>query len=725
MKQNFKFILVFLFLALTMSFVSAHAIRINFYDENSLSAIPTVTITDANGSTYTSDVNGLWNVNLVGAKSFEISKTGYDSRPLEFYFTEDANYNFLLNPTGLDSSIGFIVKDSNNNLWTNKYLMFDTNNFNNYNIIKEKGFETITNWTYTESSSNYVGLQSTVWKTEGTYSYLIDAGSGTSSGNSAQIKQSNINFKGIASIKFDLRLVYPPNTTVGTNKFSILIDSTEVYSKAFTQNSTNTYLAETINLISYNDINSLVLRLSSTQGACYIDNIIITYNINQSNKTIVNSLLTSSSGTATASLLANGDYNALLYDATGTLVDTYEKTTVAVNKPKNEVTLADISPYDVSVGGLLSYSLTNQSASSISFNVFAGTTDYYDVTVVDYNATPSNRLYVPRKYQVIVPMGSDYYSTYSIQPYLLSILDAVVPRVYVVDTFSRALEGIRLDIFKYLNNQLVLIESLYTDSVGKASFSGYPLDAYYFKAYYNNILKSTTDYVPTEDAEPHYIIIDTIPADQYSLTGNILINLQNTPESVGYLEDLDVNALFYSTQYDDIIDVNFEWYDGTTLLDSELYNTALTDYYTTITKTLTNPHTLTQDTEVTRLVITVRYTDNGTTNSKSFYKYININPEASIPTVFESMQIVGATSRLLTLFLSIIITIAILFMVIRSGVVASPSAITLLGLLLIGFFVFVGWISTGLSIFGTDPLKFLYVILVMISLYFMYNNQGN
>ena len=108
--------------------VDASAIRINFYDENTLLAIPTVTITDSNGSSYTSDVNGLWDVNLTGAKSLDISKTGYATRPLDFNFVTDANYNFLLNPTSLDSNIQFLVKDENNSVWGNKYLMFAKQN---------------------------------------------------------------------------------------------------------------------------------------------------------------------------------------------------------------------------------------------------------------------------------------------------------------------------------------------------------------------------------------------------------------------------------------------------------------------------------------------------------------------------------------------------------------------------------------------------------------------
>ncbi|HOZ55171.1 MAG TPA: FN3 associated domain-containing protein [Clostridia bacterium] len=99
---------------------------ITFRDENTLAIIPTVTITDANGSTYTSDDSGVLTTSWSNiAKSLIISKTGYDSRPLQFYFKrEDFDYNFLLTLDGNSVNIGFIVKDTNDNLWGNKYLVF-------------------------------------------------------------------------------------------------------------------------------------------------------------------------------------------------------------------------------------------------------------------------------------------------------------------------------------------------------------------------------------------------------------------------------------------------------------------------------------------------------------------------------------------------------------------------------------------------------------------------
>lgn len=543
----------------------------NFYDENTLLSIPTVTIADANGSTYTANGSGLWTTSLSNvAKSFTISKTGYDTRDLDFYFKrQDANFNFMLSQDGNSTAIEFLVKDENGIAWTSKYLMFVTD------------------------------------------------------GN------------------------------------------------------------------------------------------------------IISSLLTDSSGYATANILPTGDYNAILYTADGNLVYTYQKTTVTVNKPKDEITLVGISPYDVEVGGLLSYDLENQTVASIAFNVFAGTVNYYDITVVDYNATPADRLYIPRRYQVIVPMGTDYVQAYTVQPYLLAIIDAVSPSVYTVDTFSRALSDIRVDVLKYMGGSLVLVESLFSDSVGKVNFSGYPLQTYYFKTYYNNTLMTTTSYVPTASTVPHYIIIDTIGQTAYVPSGNIMVDFSDTAESVGYNENLTANITVYSTLYANIVDVTIAWYDGATLLDSEVYNTPFTTNHVDITKLLTNPLSISKDTATTKIKVTVRYLDNGTTDSAYFYKIININSDPTIPTIFESMKTIGASSRLLTLFLSILITIALLFVIIRSGVVSSPNVITIIGLLILGFFVYVGWISTGVKIFGTDPLVFIYSIGVIIAIYFLSINQGN
>ena len=78
-NKNLNWFFIFLFLFLTIRFVNAYDVNITFYDESTLETIPTVTITDANTSVYTSDINGFWQTQLIGAKDLTISKTGIPS----------------------------------------------------------------------------------------------------------------------------------------------------------------------------------------------------------------------------------------------------------------------------------------------------------------------------------------------------------------------------------------------------------------------------------------------------------------------------------------------------------------------------------------------------------------------------------------------------------------------------------------------------------------------
>lgn len=287
--NSYKFILVFLFLLITMSFVFAHNININFYDENSLSAIPEVTITDANGSTYTSDVNGLWTTDLVGAKSFEISKIGYATRPFEFYFNADSNYNLLLNPTGLDSNIGFIVKDTNDNLWNNKYLMFAKKDFNITEIIGDTNADEVVN----SDTQNYI-LFKTFDYTDNLYPLISKV--------TNQIRR----YAGTATQSVMVRYTYNDDTNLEV----VNTTSTSTYA---TKTYTNTNASKPVKKI------EIYLNYRAQEKDT------IVYFTGYGGPFIINSLLTSSSGTGVAYLpitsFVNGDYNALLYDATGTYVE--------------------------------------------------------------------------------------------------------------------------------------------------------------------------------------------------------------------------------------------------------------------------------------------------------------------------------------------------------------------------------------------------------------------
>lgn len=682
MKQNFRFILVFLFLFITMSFVSAHAIRINFYDENSLSAIPTVTITDTNGSTYTSDVNGLWTADLTGAKSFEISKTGYDSRPLKFYFTADANYNFLLNPTGLDSSIGFIVKDSNDNLWTNKYLMFKKN-FNPISFYNNTNVYSVT------SQSGVAPYETVLTINLSPNTYITDVKN--------DIKTSTNNIICNSKIIFNYSDLTNSNVVNNTT-------STTYISKTYTN---------TIN----KPVTSIVLQLQSYANGpgaiCYSTNNVVSGYIFGFN--IINSLLTSSSGTATASLLANGDYNALLYDATGTLVDTYEKTTVTVNKPKNEVTLADISPYDITVGGLLGYSLTNQSASSVSFNIFAGTEGFYYFGVVDYNAVPADRKYLPRQYFTQVPMGTGYSSALTYQPYLLLETDAVVPKITVLDQLNKPIGDVDIFISRSISNVVTIVESGKTTSTGNMSFSAYPLEYYYINVIYNGVDKGTFRVQPRESSDNFIIVIDT--SDDVVDTGELVItaDFSETPKVVN-IDDTNINADITITQ---------------SLNQATSYNLYLVQSNTTKASTsgaisgLTTNIDYDFDSSVVdrfnnnlTLKLVVNYPD----GNQTFYYTITATKETK-GLMYFAPQIINDIGQPLGIILAILITAICLAGLTFSGLNISPTAITILGVLILGVFMFLGWLDTGITVLGFDIARFFYVLMAIAMIYFMMRGE--
>ncbi len=71
--------------------------------------------------------------------------------------------------------------------------------------ILEPSFETVANWTYSETDADYSGAQSGTWKTQGANSYLFSS-TGTISLNAySQILQS-VDFTSLDTISFDAYL---------------------------------------------------------------------------------------------------------------------------------------------------------------------------------------------------------------------------------------------------------------------------------------------------------------------------------------------------------------------------------------------------------------------------------------------------------------------------------------------------------------------------------------
>lgn len=142
-------------------------------------------------------------------------------------------------------------------------------------IISEPGFETVINWIYSEVDTNNVlnGEQSTIWKTEGTYSYGFGTNGTTVTNDYAQIKQS-INIP--ANFWF---LVDAHQNGPADKKMQILVDTTVLWEKVLDGGVPSSFIDQYIDLSSYSGVHDLIFRLLVTNGRyasgpdCQFDNI--------------------------------------------------------------------------------------------------------------------------------------------------------------------------------------------------------------------------------------------------------------------------------------------------------------------------------------------------------------------------------------------------------------------------------------------------------------------
>ena len=702
-NHKLNWIFVVMFLAISINMVSAYNIRINFYDENSLSAIPTVTITDSNGSTYTSDVNGLWVADLTGAKDLTISKTGYDSRKLQFYFKTDANYNFLLNPTGLDSNIGFIVKDSNNNLWGNKYLMFNKNI--TYEISPNISDTINSSWSGTTTSNvrkGYVIIPNR-------NIYLMGATtSNSSTATQVEIRNGSTTL-GTATVSSHIATFTTPILLLSGVSYGIIgynggsnynweYKSSPSYPVNKTYYSIPSGLTETTaDPNYYYNIQSINIRLPNDKN------------------TIINSLLTSSTGTATANLLANGDYNAILYTSDGNFSEIYVKTTVTVNKPKDEIIGSAISPYDITVGGLLGYSLSNQTASSVSFNVFAGTQDFYYFSVVDYNAVIADRKYIPRQYFVQVPMGSGYYSAITYQPYLLSEIDAVVPKITVLDQFNKPIGEVDVFISRYINNVLTIVESGKTTNTGTLSFSAYPLEYYYINVLYNDVDKGTYRIQPRESADNFIIVIDTTSTEFITDLLVIDANFAGTAKTVN-IDDSNITADVTITQnLNQATSYNLYLMQGNTVKAS---TTGIISGLTTNISYEFDCSVLDKFNSNIVLKLVVNYPD----GNQTFYYTITATKNQN-GLLYFAPRVINDIGQPLGIILAILITGIILAGLTFSGLNIGSTAIAIMGVLILSVFMFLGWLDVGVKVLGFDIARFFFVLMAFAIVYLVMRGE--
>jgi len=425
--------------------------------------------------------------------------------------------------------------------------------------------------------------------------------------------------------------------------------------------------------------------------------------------------ITDASGLTTMYLDTDGNYQFLYINGTGSVEHIYQMVETTVLKPKDEITLVDISPYDVIVGGLLNISDTNVTDSNITFNMFPGTTQSYSVIISDYNATPLDREYIPRIFELKMPTGSDYESSYILQPYLLTEDDGVVPVIYVVDEFERALPEIDMKIYRYINTNYTLVSQQTTDDTGKVSFSAYPLESYYVQLYYEGTLKNIYKIVPRESTDTFYLILNLIGEDPIANYLIMNVDLNGTEDYYTYGSDIDIGG-YIKTNIDVVTGYTLELYQNDMLIDSVVVNE--TGVMIDIDQTLAGA-SLDTNYPTADIYLTVNYIIDGDSISKQYKKTIFLQITGSLNLFKILKDIPNDFGHLLSILLAILCTVGLVAGLRLSGMPLDITSSTFLGLFILGIFMFLGWLDTGVVVFGFDTGKFLYILCVLFAFFMM------
>ncbi len=156
-------------------------------------------------------------------------------------------------------------------------------------IISQPSFETVSNWTYSETDADWTGAQSTAWKTQGSYSYLLSASaSNLGNGKYCQILQS-VDFTSIDTISFDARLWINSGTGCQAR---YIVGAATVWSQVVPTTETS-YLHQEVDVSGYTGSQDLIFQIITTtahpSATCttYFDNIMLLGSFSNSGRTTV------------------------------------------------------------------------------------------------------------------------------------------------------------------------------------------------------------------------------------------------------------------------------------------------------------------------------------------------------------------------------------------------------------------------------------------------------
>jgi hypothetical protein len=312
-----------------------------------------------------------------------------------------------------------------------------------------------------------------------------------------------------------------------------------------------------------------------------------------------------------------------------------------------------------------------------------------------------------------VPMGNDYTTAITYQPYLLLKTDGIVPRIYVIDSLNRTIADAQVYVSKYIGGVLTVTESGYTFSNGAYNFSAYPLDIYYITVYYDGVLKGVFSVQPRESTDTFYIQIDrTTPT---VTPQNLLISMDS---NTSRYQNRDTNIVFTGTitsNLNYITDYNVNMYERGNLVYST--NVVATSTSIAINKTI-DVNLVPDYIHNARVDVIVDYTVNGATESRTFSRAFIISDSQDVLATVTSAK--GEIGQPLCIFIAIIVTLCLIAFLVFSGVINDPSILAVFGVLSLGVFMFIGFLDIGVVIIGIDIGRFVYFLGAMATLYFAF-----
>jgi len=379
----------------------------------------------------------------------------------------------------------------------------------------------------------------------------------------------------------------------------------------------------------------------------------------------------------------------------------YYPTTLTIQIPKDEESLAPITPYDITLTGLGLEQWVNQSA-VITHDILSNTVEDY---IFDVNA---GLVYYSRRYFLSL-QGNP--ATYSLQPYLVRRADSGDFVFYVKDSLSlSAIEGITIIIERSIPGEgTAEVLNVETDAAGTASISLLFDTSYEVEFYYADTLVHSATIRPTPASLIYQILLDISSLTLVSPTvGRLVVNFD--PDTHYLLErnngsvDVNISISFIGKTLGTItvwaFDTNGALYGPA---DGNHFTGPWTDgntiYYNVDTNDLETQHGF-------YVRVDVNATDGNTYTVSSVHWAVILTYEYNLSYRLDSFA--DEHGQIVTSFIALLFTFLIVGSILGTSILPhDPLFLTFLILALMFFFLTIGFITI-------EPVLFIVIFTVFI-----------